>query len=169
MDLTSEISKAHFQIGAVFINKPQIWVLNNYILAWNTRVQCRQALSVAALHIWCRHGVTQLLRRNKSNLGIRLQAFRSSSSHQRWKDDPIFTRVLLLALSFSRRFPLLFFYPPSLSFCQSARLFTKCSFGSLGKKSLSSISWLNDYCLLLISNYFTLINLSNQNSSLKLS
>ncbi len=28
----SEIGEAHFQIGAVFINKPQIWVLNNYIL-----------------------------------------------------------------------------------------------------------------------------------------
>ncbi len=42
----SKISKAHFQIGAVFINKPQIWVLNNYILVWNTRVQCRQALAV---------------------------------------------------------------------------------------------------------------------------
>ncbi len=32
----SEICEAHFQIGAVFINKPQIWDLNNYILTWNT-------------------------------------------------------------------------------------------------------------------------------------
>ncbi len=34
---SSEISIANFQIGSVFINKPQIWVLNNYILAWKTR------------------------------------------------------------------------------------------------------------------------------------
>ncbi len=33
---SSEISIAHFQIGSVFINKLQIWVLNNYILAWKT-------------------------------------------------------------------------------------------------------------------------------------
>ncbi len=50
----------------------------------------------------------------------------------RWKADPIFTRVLRLALSFRRHFPLLFFYPPSLSFCRrSARLMsvlcTECS------------------------------------------
>ncbi len=31
---SSEIGIANFQIGAIFINKPQIWVLNNYILAW---------------------------------------------------------------------------------------------------------------------------------------
>ncbi len=24
------------QIGDIFINKPQIWVLNNYILSWKT-------------------------------------------------------------------------------------------------------------------------------------
>ncbi len=30
---TSEMfSEAHFQMGAIFINKPQIWVLKNYIL-----------------------------------------------------------------------------------------------------------------------------------------
>ncbi len=62
----SEISEAHFHIGAVFINKPQIWVLNNYILAWNTRIQCRQALAVAVQHVWCRHGVTHLSRINKA-------------------------------------------------------------------------------------------------------
>ncbi len=33
---SSEIGIANFQIGSVFINKPQIWVLNNYILAWKT-------------------------------------------------------------------------------------------------------------------------------------
>ncbi len=35
-------------------------------------------------------------------------AFCSLSPLQRWKADPIFTRVLLLALSFHRRFPLVF-------------------------------------------------------------
>ncbi len=34
---SSEIGIANFQIGSVFINKPQIWVLNNYILTWKTR------------------------------------------------------------------------------------------------------------------------------------
>ncbi len=33
---SSKIGIANFQIGAIFINKPQIWVLNNYILAWKT-------------------------------------------------------------------------------------------------------------------------------------
>ncbi len=32
----SEISEAHFQIEAIFINKPQIGALNNYVLDWNT-------------------------------------------------------------------------------------------------------------------------------------
>ncbi len=31
-----EIGIANFQIGVIFINKPQIWVLNNYIIAWKT-------------------------------------------------------------------------------------------------------------------------------------
>ncbi len=31
---SSEIGIANFLIGAIFINKPQIWILNNYILAW---------------------------------------------------------------------------------------------------------------------------------------
>ncbi len=39
-------------------------------------------------------------------------------------------------------FPLLFFYPSSLSFCHSTRLFTKRSLDSRETKSLSSISWL---------------------------
>ncbi len=72
------------------------------------RVQCRQTLVVAVRRVRCRHGVTHLSGR-KSNLGIRSQAFRSLSSLQRWKADPIFTRVLLLALSFRRRFALLVF------------------------------------------------------------
>ncbi len=61
-----EIIEAHIQIGAVFINKPQIWVLNNYILAWNTHIQCRQTLAVAAPRARCRHGVTHLSRINKA-------------------------------------------------------------------------------------------------------
>ncbi len=61
-------SAKHIFIFAVFINKLQILVLNNYILAWNTRIQCRQALAVAARHIWCRHGVIHLSRRNKATL-----------------------------------------------------------------------------------------------------
>ncbi len=36
----------------IVINKPQILVSNNYILAWNTCVQCRQVLAVAAQHIY---------------------------------------------------------------------------------------------------------------------
>ncbi len=76
-----KIGEAHFQIGAVFINKLQICILNNYILTWNTHVQCKQALAVAAQHIWCRNCVTHLLRRT--------QAFRSLRSLQHWKADPI--------------------------------------------------------------------------------
>ncbi len=34
----SEIGETNFQIGAFFINKPQIWVLNSYSLAWNTLI-----------------------------------------------------------------------------------------------------------------------------------
>ncbi len=151
MELTSLKSAKHIlQIGAVFINKPQIWVLNNYILAWNTCVQCRQAYLLQALHLGVDAVLLTYWEETKGNLGIRLQAFRSSSSHQRWKDDPILHGSLLLALSISRRFPLLFFLS-LLSFCQSARLFTKCSFGSLGKKkSLLHIMINTDYCLLLI-------------------
>uniref|UniRef100_A0A673IT22 DNA-directed RNA polymerase III subunit RPC5 C-terminal domain-containing protein n=1 Tax=Sinocyclocheilus rhinocerous TaxID=307959 RepID=A0A673IT22_9TELE len=45
-----------------------------------------------------------------------IAGLRSLSSLQRWKADPIFTQVLLLDLSFRRRFPLLFFiHHPYLS------------------------------------------------------
>ncbi len=75
----------------------------------------RQALAVATRHVWCRHGVTHLSGRNKAT---------SVSNHrpstpwvlQRWKADPIFTLNLVLALSFRRLFPLLFFIR-HLSFC----------------------------------------------------
>ncbi len=102
VELTSSKSAKH--IGAVFINKLQIWVLNGYILSWNTCVQWRQALAVAVRHVWY-----SAIEKKQSNLGVRSQAFRSLSSLQRWEADLIFTRVLLLALSFRRRFPLLFF------------------------------------------------------------
>ncbi len=48
-----------------------------------------QALAVVARHVWCRHGVTHLWRRRKSNLAVRLQAFCSLSSLQHWKPDLI--------------------------------------------------------------------------------
>ncbi len=74
------------------------------------RIQCRQTLAVEARRVRRRHGVTHLSRRPKAtSASDRSQAFRSLSSLQRWKADPIFTRVLLLDLSFRRRFPLLFF------------------------------------------------------------
>ncbi len=47
--------------------------------------------------------------RNKATSASDRRPFRSLSSLQRWKADPIFTRVLLLALLFRRCFPLLFF------------------------------------------------------------
>ncbi len=78
----------------------------------------------------CRHGV--LSRRNKSNLGVRSQAFRSLSSFQRWKADSIFTQMLLLA--FSDVFLVFFFYLPFLSFV--TRL--GCSLNAL-----SFISWVD--------------------------
>ncbi len=96
------------------------------------RVQCRQTLAVAARRARCRHGVTHLSRRNEANLGIRSQAFRSLSSLQRWKGDPIFTRVLLLALSFCRCFLLLFFI---------RRLYLSVTWLGCSLNALSSISW----------------------------
>ncbi len=71
------------------------------------------------VYTWCYSPIEK----KQSNLVIRSHAYRSLSFLHRWKADPIFTRVLRLALSFRRHFPLLFFYPPSLSFCRrSARL-----------------------------------------------
>ncbi len=98
----SEIGKAHFQLGAVFINKQQIWVLNDYILAWNSnkRVQCR----------------------NQSNLCVRSQALLLlvfSPALESWSD--IYTGptscLILPQMFFS-----FVFYPP-LSFCCLARLY----------------------------------------------
>ncbi len=120
-----------FSNNAVFINKPQIWVLNNYILAWNTRVQCRQTLAVAARHVRCRHGVnvTHLSRRNKATSASDRRPFRSLSSLQRWKADPIQYLHMSYFLPYRSADVFLFcFHPPSLSFCHSARLFTEhCS------------------------------------------
>ncbi len=59
-------------------------------------VQCRQTLAVYPIE------------KKQSNRAVRSQAFRYWSSFQRWKANSIFTWVLLLALSFRRRFPLLF-------------------------------------------------------------
>ncbi len=73
------------------------------------RVQCRQML----LRHGASDGVTQLSRRNKA----------TSASDRRPSAPGVLSSagklirylwVLLLALSFRRRFPLLFFYPPSL-------------------------------------------------------
>ncbi len=65
------------------------------------RIQCRQTLAVAAQHVWCRHGVTHLSRRNKATLASDHRLSRYLSSLQRWKAVPIFTRVLRLALFFA--------------------------------------------------------------------
>ncbi len=114
----SEISEAHFQIGAVFINKLQILVLNNYILTWNTCFQWRQALSVVAQHVWFRHSVTHLPRKNKAT---------SASNHRPsapWvlpsagkliRSDICTcpTSCLIVPQTFSS----FVFYRPSLSFC----------------------------------------------------
>ncbi len=50
----SEIGKAHFQIGAVFINKLQIWVLNNYILTWNTLKTTFHDTITVIFWKWCK-------------------------------------------------------------------------------------------------------------------
>ncbi len=71
-------------------------------------IASRQTLAVAACRVRCRRCYSPI-EENQSNLGVRSQAFCSLSSLQRWKADLIFTRVLLLALSFHRCFSLLFF------------------------------------------------------------
>ncbi len=92
-------------------------------------IQCRQTLAVAA-----HHGVTHLIEKKQSNLGVRSQPFRSLSSLQYCKADPIFTQLLLLALSFLRHFPLLFFIHHL--YLSVARL--GCSLNAL-----SSTSWVD--------------------------
>ncbi len=97
------------------------------------RVQCRQTLAVAVHCVWCRHGVTNLSRRNKATSA---SDCRPSAPWvlQRWKADPIFTRVLLLALSFRRRFPLLFFI---------RHLYLSVTRLCCSLNALSSISWVD--------------------------
>ncbi len=51
IDWSSEIGIANFQIGSVFINKPQIWVLNNYILTWKTLKTTFHAWNVC-MYVW---------------------------------------------------------------------------------------------------------------------
>ncbi len=118
VELTSPKSAKH--IGAVFINKPQIWVLNGYILSWNTRVHWRQALAVTALAP--RLVYTPLSRRNKA----------TSASDRR----PSAPRVLSSAGKLIRYLHGSYFLPyrstdvflfSFLSFCHSARLFTERS------------------------------------------
>ncbi len=89
------------------------------------RFQCRQTLAVAARRVRCRHGVTHLSRKTKASFASDRRAFRSLSSLQRWKTDPIFTRVLLLALLFRKSFPLLLFI--CHLYLSVARLFTERS------------------------------------------
>ncbi len=123
----SEIGESHFQIGAVFINKPQIWVLN-YILNWNTRVQCRQASAVAARHVCCRHSVTHRLRRNKATSASdrRPSAPRVLSGAGKLIQTDIYTGPTSFLID-PQTFPSFVIYPSSLSFCRSARLFTERS------------------------------------------
>ncbi len=95
------------------------WQISNDFQQSLYRIQCRQTLVVAVrvsgggISVW------------QSIASGDTVSFRSFSSFQRWKADSIFTWVLLLALSFRRRFPLLFF--SGISFCHSARLFTERS------------------------------------------
>ncbi len=107
--------------------KPQIWVLNDYILPWNTRVQCRQTLAVVVRRVRFRHDVTRLSERNKA----------TSASDRRpsapWVLSSAGKLIRYLHGSYflpyrsADVFLFSFFYPPSLSFCLSARLFTQRS------------------------------------------
>ncbi len=124
----SEIGEAHFQI--VFINKPQIWVLNNYILAWNKRDQCRPALAVVARGT---SGVNTVLltyreetkRPRRPIAGLPAAPWVLSSAGKLIRSDIYScpTSCLIVPQAFSS----FVFYLPSLSFCRSARLFTERS------------------------------------------
>ncbi len=89
------------------------------------RVQCRQTLAVAARHVRCRHGVTHLSRRTKA----------TSASDRRpsvpWVLSSAGKLIRYLHgsyfLPYRSSFSSFVFYPPSLSFCRSARLFTEHS------------------------------------------
>ncbi len=96
------------------------------------RVQCRQTLAVVARPVWA--WCYSPIEKKQSNLVVRSQAFRSLSSLQRWKADPIFTQVLLLALSFRRHFPLLFFI---------RHLYLSVTRLSCALNALFSISWVD--------------------------
>ncbi len=121
VELTSPKSAKH--IGAVFINKPQIWVLNNYILSWNTRVQWRQALAVAVRHVWCRLRYREETEQPRRPIaGLPLLEF--SPALGSWSD--IYTcptSCLIVTQTFSS----FVLYQPSLSFCHPAQLFTERS------------------------------------------
>ncbi len=110
-----QICKAHFQIGAVFINKLQIWVLNNYII-----FSCCGTSGVDTVLLTYREETKQPRRPVAG-----LPQLEFSPALESWSDS-IFTRVLLLALSFCRRFPL-FVFLSTISFSHSAWLFTEGS------------------------------------------
>ncbi len=72
-------AKAHFQIGTVFINKPQIWVLNNYILAWNIfKTTWHNNSNVWKKYMWIYGGWNTMLRE------LNQSACSAPKSH-RWK------------------------------------------------------------------------------------
>ncbi len=73
------------------------------------RVQCKKTLAFAACRVRCNLDTVLLLtiKKNQSNLSVRSQAFHSlrfSPALESWSDI-----YMGLALSFRRRFPLLFF------------------------------------------------------------
>ncbi len=90
-------------------------------------IASRQTLAVVARRVRCRHGVTHLSSRTKATS---VSDRRPSAPWVLSSAGKLIRHLhgsYFFALSFRRRFPLLFFYLPSLSFCYSARLFTECS------------------------------------------
>ncbi len=115
----------------VYINMPRsiydvLTQISNDFQRSLYRVQCRQALAVAVRCVRCRHGVTNLSRRTKA----------TSASDRRPSAPWVLSSTgnLIRYLHESHFLPyrsadvfLFCFYPPSLSFCRSARLFTERS------------------------------------------
>ncbi len=88
----------------------------------------RQALAVAAWHVWCRHDVTHLSRRNKATSASdrRPSAPWILSIAGKLIRSDIYT-CPTSSLIVPQAFSSFVFYLPSLSFCHSARLFTERS------------------------------------------
>ncbi len=119
----------------------RIWVLNNYILACNTHVQCMQALAVGtsgAQHVWCRHGVTHLSGRNKATSGSDHRPSHSLSSLHRWKADPMWYLHRSYFLPYRSADVFCFLSTISI-FLSLGWVFTKLFL----EKSISFISWLD--------------------------